>query len=165
MRTLLDQLEQSLNAKLYYLSLMTALTLPDIAGAMDAEDGQAKETRYVALYEKYVRPEFQIAVQRLETARQPTPASPHRRTVFIEPGAPFVVHNCMSDALVVDAPSFCREMVAGAQCCGGVGTLPTQLRFVRRHPDGLLPYIKAASSTSTGTTANTDGERRPSPSS
>ena len=34
MRTLLNQIEQSLSAGFYYLSLMTALSIPDIAGAL-----------------------------------------------------------------------------------------------------------------------------------
>jgi hypothetical protein len=45
MRLLLDQLEQSLNSGHYYLSLFTALTLPDIAGAMDSDDGLATGAR------------------------------------------------------------------------------------------------------------------------
>jgi len=41
MRLLLDQIEQSLNHKLYYLSLMAVLAIPDIAGALDSDDGCA----------------------------------------------------------------------------------------------------------------------------
>ena len=41
MRALVDQLEQSLASGQYFLSLFTALALPDIAAALDAPDGLA----------------------------------------------------------------------------------------------------------------------------
>lgn len=62
MRLLLDQLEQSLNSGNYYLSLFTALTLPDIAGALDSENGLASGEKYKAWYEKWGRPRFMETV-------------------------------------------------------------------------------------------------------
>lgn len=58
MRLLIDQLEQSLDSGNYYLSLFTALTLPDIAGAMDSENGLATGAKYKAWYEQWVKPRF-----------------------------------------------------------------------------------------------------------
>ena len=62
MHTLIDQLEQSLASGHYFLSLFTALTLPDIAAALDSPDGQASGARYVVWYEKWVRPRFKEMV-------------------------------------------------------------------------------------------------------
>src|SRR5688500_17399709 len=62
MKVLLRQLEHSLGDNLYYLSLMSALTIPDIAGAMDAEDGIARRSRYATWWERYARPQFAKAV-------------------------------------------------------------------------------------------------------
>jgi hypothetical protein len=58
MRALVDQVEQSLASGQYFLSLFTALTLPDIAAALDAPDGLANGQRYVSWYDKWVRPQF-----------------------------------------------------------------------------------------------------------
>lgn len=62
MRTLVDQLEESLASGQYFLSLFTALTLPDIAAALGAKDGLASGARYVSWYEKWVRPQFAEAL-------------------------------------------------------------------------------------------------------
>jgi hypothetical protein len=56
MRTLIEQVERSLQPGLYYLSLFGALAIPDIAGALDSDDGQANGERYEAWYEEWVRP-------------------------------------------------------------------------------------------------------------
>lgn len=58
MKLLIEQLENSLNSGNYFLSLFTALSFPDIAGAMDSENGQADSSKYKAWYEKWVRPRF-----------------------------------------------------------------------------------------------------------
>jgi len=61
-RILIDQLESSLGTGLYYLSLFTALAIPDIGGALDSDDGRANGDRYRAWYEKWVRPRFKEQV-------------------------------------------------------------------------------------------------------
>ncbi|WP_083967216.1 hypothetical protein [Methylosinus sp. R-45379] len=56
MHTLLDQIEASLEIKQYYLSLFTALCIPDIAGALSSENGEATGRKYADWYEKWARP-------------------------------------------------------------------------------------------------------------
>ncbi|HAS8570152.1 TPA: hypothetical protein I7778_20775 [Vibrio vulnificus] len=58
MELLVQQLENSLDSGNYYLSLFTALTLPDIAGAMDSDNGLATGAKYKAWYDKWARPRF-----------------------------------------------------------------------------------------------------------
>ncbi len=116
MRNLIDQLDQSAGQRLYYVSLFTALTIPDIAGAMDAEDGRATGERYAAWFEEWVRPIFgeqasakmpaqirarvtppenpltglacyQFRCSLLHQGTSQHPASPYERIIFIEPGA------------------------------------------------------------------------------
>jgi hypothetical protein len=53
-RTLLSQIEQSLQTRLYYLSLMSALTVPDIAGVLDAENEWATKEKYQAWFDRWV---------------------------------------------------------------------------------------------------------------
>lgn len=116
MRALTDQLEKSLASGQYFLSLFTALTLPDIAGALDAQDGLASAAKYAAWYEKWVRPRFRERViaslrpevrQHIGELENPLdgsacyrfrcsllhqgttqhPQSPFSRIIFIEPGS------------------------------------------------------------------------------
>jgi hypothetical protein len=55
MRALLDQIEGSLGSKLYYLSLFGALAVPDIAGALDSDNGEADEKKYIDWYQRWVK--------------------------------------------------------------------------------------------------------------
>jgi hypothetical protein len=56
MHDLIDQLESSLASKNYLISLYAALTIPDIAGAMSSENGEASGAKYISWYEQWVRP-------------------------------------------------------------------------------------------------------------
>jgi hypothetical protein len=117
MRTLLTQLEQSLDAQLYFLSLFGALAIPDIAGALESEDGQASPPKYMSWFDKYVRPQAQVTARHgllpefdmnisfenpltgeacyrfrcsllhQGSARPHPRRSPYKRLIFIEPGA------------------------------------------------------------------------------
>ncbi len=145
MKLILNQLESSLQSKNYYLSLFMALTIPDICGAMDAEDGIASGARYRAWYEKWARPRFwdqlKASVPGIE-AYYPTPLenpfdgdncyyfrcsllhqgrgqhpkSKFERILFFEPGSSMVGHYCEADrALIIDINLFCSEIIAGAR--------------------------------------------------
>lgn len=116
MNTLLDQIEASLDSGHYFLSLYTALTIPDIAGALESENGQASGNKYIAWYEEWGRPRFAEEVLKMvpASAREcmdqmenpltgdacyrfrcsllhqgssQHPKSPFDRIIFIEPGA------------------------------------------------------------------------------
>lgn len=116
MHTLIDQIEASLGSGLYFLSLYTALTIPDIAGALSSENGAASGAKYAAWFEDWVRPRFfetVLASVRLEHRQYVQPIenpltgedcyrfrcsllhqgssqhrkSPFSRIMFIEPGS------------------------------------------------------------------------------
>lgn len=113
---LIDQLERSLDSGFYYLSLFTALAIPDIAGALESEDGEAKPERYKTWFEKWVRPRsaeqmrktlppelrthvgpsespltgdacYSFRCSLLHQGSSQHPRSPYSRIIFIEPGA------------------------------------------------------------------------------
>lgn len=56
MRELLNQIEGSLGSNRYFLSLMATLAVPDIAGALDSENGRATKSKYIGWYEEWVKP-------------------------------------------------------------------------------------------------------------
>ncbi|WP_461632268.1 hypothetical protein [Labilibaculum euxinus] len=58
MRKLIKELELSITNKMYWSALNTALLLPDICGALDSPNGQAKGGKYVAWFDKYVLPNY-----------------------------------------------------------------------------------------------------------
>ena len=177
MLSILGQIDRSLATDLYYLALFGSLTIPDIAGALEAPNGEASGDRYKEWYERWVRPRFRENVQQLLAARgintltrvenpltgdacyrfrcsllhqgsTQHPKSPYSRIIFIEPGATTnVIHyGTLNDALCIDVPSFCREVLAGAKLWlqAVEGTEPYKTnndRFVRRYENGLSPYI------------------------
>lgn len=183
MRALVDQLEQSLASGQYFLSLFTALTLPDMAAALDAPDGLANGQRYALWYEKWVRPQFGEAILALLPASLPLEEreyvkkglqeppldgdacyrfrcsllhqgttqhlkSSFSRIIFVEPHSTTTkIHNCIiNDALCIDLQSFCHEVIAGVRAwlsqAENTGLFKANYeKFVRRHPDGLKPYI------------------------
>ena len=115
MRTLIEQVESSLGSGFYYLSLFGALAIPDIAGALSSEDGEASGKKYAEWYEVWVRPRFLEVVRAsvpeharpyikdienplsgdacyrfrcslLHQGSSQHPKSPYGRIIFIEPG-------------------------------------------------------------------------------
>jgi len=175
--SILEQIDQALNSRSYYLALFASLAIPDIAGALEAPDGQANRERYKNWYEKWARPRLKEQVKAqlaqrgvnydpqvenpltgdacyrfrcslLHQGSTQHPKSPYSRIIFIEPGASTnVIHyGVMNDALCIDVPSFCRELIAGAKLWlqSVEGTEPYEgnnNRFVRRYDNGLSPYI------------------------
>lgn len=116
MNTLIDQIEASLLSRQYFLSLYTTLTIPDIAGALSSENGEASGAKYAAWFEQWVRPRFferllasvpaehrhfmkpmenpltgeacyRFRCSLLHQGSSQHPKSPFSRIVFIEPGA------------------------------------------------------------------------------
>lgn len=145
MRDVIDQLERSLDQPLYFLSLFAALAVPDIAGALESEDGLASGERYKAWYERWARPQFpkmlratlrpeirdHVTVEnpltgdacyrfRCSLLHQGTtqhPKSSYSRIIFVEPGATSGTfhYNVFNDALNIDVGLFCREIAVGAR--------------------------------------------------
>lgn len=184
MRILLDQIERALQANLYFVALMAALSIPDIAGAIDSTKGEATRKSYIDWYEKYVRPisrEQRIAElsegrspeerQRYEEIIKPSPItgdacyrfrcsllhqgstvhpkSPFKRIAFVVPGSTphFFHNNITNDNLLIDLPTFCRDIIKGANRWLAEKQETEQFkknyeRFARVYPEGLAPMLK-----------------------
>ncbi|MES2434757.1 MAG: hypothetical protein V4586_13150 [Pseudomonadota bacterium] len=57
---LVDQIEDALGNGQYFLALFVSLSIPDIAAAISSENGEARGTKYISWYEKWVRPKFAL---------------------------------------------------------------------------------------------------------
>ena len=51
MRTVIAQTDKALDERLYYLALIAALTIPDMAAALESPDGRSSAKRYISWYE------------------------------------------------------------------------------------------------------------------
>jgi hypothetical protein len=116
MHALVEQIEASLASRLYFLSLFTSLSVPDIGGALSSENGEASGKKFAAWYEAWVRPRFrenvlarlplhvrtnvkelenpldgescyQFRCSLLHQGSTQHPKSKFQRIIFIEPGA------------------------------------------------------------------------------
>lgn len=158
MRDLLAQIRAANSAGLYYVSLFSALALPDICGALDAPDGLANGSRYKAWFDCHVAPKYsglldgctcyQFRCSLLHQGSTQHPNSRYKRILFLEPGSSTIVahNNVLNDALNIDVRIFCEDIVSAVQSwLPGAEKLPqfagNLSRFVTRHPDGLVPYV------------------------
>jgi hypothetical protein len=55
---LLEQIEQCLRQRLYYVAIMASLAIPDIGGAIDSDDGNSSQKNYADWFNKYVKPRY-----------------------------------------------------------------------------------------------------------
>jgi hypothetical protein len=155
----LAQVEAGAKAdNLYYLALAGALVIPDMCGALESQNGEAKGSHYKSWFDRHIAPMhgiltgedcYRFRCSFLHQGRTQHPTGTYSRIVFVEPGAPFgaVFHmNVMNDALNIDVQHFCAEMVMGARNWLGQvrGTEPYESnlnKFVRRYPNGFAPYF------------------------
>lgn len=162
MRDLLDDIDAALDAGLYFLALHATMSVPDICGALAAEDGQATGERFRRWFDEnvtpvYTRPgsepvltgadcwRFRCALLHRGSAH--ADRSRYSRIVFAEPDGPHFFHqNVFNDALNLDLPTFCHDVTVAARnwLDASAGTEPFETNLatlVRRHPDGIPPYI------------------------
>ncbi len=165
MRTVVAQTRQALDAKLYYVALLTALAIPDMAGALESADGRASGKRYAEWYETWVRPRLKETRGRdnpfsgqecygfrcamLHQGRSQRSGDKYRHIMFVEPGHPnYGIHYCIvgGEALLIQIDEFIGEMLTGCELWlqQVEDTDPFRLnyeQFARHHPLGLAPYV------------------------
>lgn len=62
---LVEQMERALASNFYLLALTTALSVPDIAAAIDSDNGRATRAKYEKWYNNWVLPRFSINVKKM----------------------------------------------------------------------------------------------------
>ena len=165
MEHFLQEIKLALENKLYLLALQTALTLPDICGAMESDAGKANRERYCNWYDKYAASKVDACYMssmdcylfRCSLLHQgttiPTPkgnqSAAHGRIVFIAPGNQnFYFHNnIIGDALNIDLNVFCTGMIKATE--EWLKTMKETKnanyekhakKLIRYYPVGLPPY-------------------------
>ncbi len=158
MRNLLNQIRMSLDSHLFYMALFVALTLPDICGAIESENGEASSEKYIRWFNTYISPRYngwltgedcyQFRCSLLHQGTSQHPRARYARVIFVEPTLQNIVMHCniLNDALNLDLNIFCRDVIMGVeqwlQNYEGTNRYNENYsRFMRRYPEGLAPYI------------------------
>ena len=158
MEDLVAQVRAASASSLYYVALLTALALTDMCGALESEDGIANGRRYADWFDRHVAPAYkgslkgasayQFRCSLLHQGATQNSSNMYSHLLFVEPGAStnFFHNNVLNDALNVDVRQFCEDMCRAVEnWLPAARALPAFQRnferFVRRHPDGLAPYI------------------------
>jgi hypothetical protein len=161
MRDLLRQIDLGLDAKLYYLSLISALAVPDMCAALESPDGKTNGSKYADWFDKYVGPRYtsdvdgrfcyQFRCSLLHEGSTIHSKGPFARILFQEPYPRMnIFHNCvLEDVLTIDVRIFCRDIIAGAIAWLAANENTTTFqanfpKFIQRYPDGLAPYFSGA---------------------
>lgn len=158
MRDLLKQIELSLHANLYYLSLVAVLCLPDMCAALGSLDGRTTGQRYAKWFDDNVAPKYgdrlsgetcyQFRCSLLHEGTTQHPTSKYTRIIFLEPGSSgHTFHNnLIDDALNLDVRIFCFDVMGAAAAWINANEdtatyKNNSARFIQRYPAGLAPYI------------------------
>jgi hypothetical protein len=162
MRDLLDQIQAANRSGLYYISLLSALLVPEICSALESSNGEAEGKKYAAWFDKNVSPRYTVRGSptlsgwdayrfRCRMLHQPTaqlPSSPLSRLIFVESGTNGIDahNNRIFDILNIDVRRFIEDIVeAGLLWLDRVEHTPlyksNRERYACRYPDGLPPYM------------------------
>lgn len=158
MRDFLAQIKKGLDENLYFLSLFSALAIPDLCGAMGSNNGKASAKKYKTWFNKYVAPKYNTFLSGddcyyfrcslLHQGSSQHNRSNYKRVLFVEPSTTTNIfhNNVMKNALNIDVKIFCKDLISGAEKWLKENE-NTDLykkncdKFMRRYPNGLPPYI------------------------
>lgn len=159
METILREIEQAIDAGLYYLAISATLTLPEICAALESTNGSTAG-RSQASYETWYNTNladrsfsFLTATDcwryRCGASHQGQfghPEAQYGRVIFTLPHTVKLHNNIINDALNLDAVRFCRELVAAVRVWFATARHnPTVqrnlLHLVQLRPNGHPPYI------------------------
>lgn len=170
MEVITREIERGLNAGLYYLALICALSLPDICAALESPDGETTGQRYKEWYTAWLAPQYPELTAKdvyslrcgvLHQGRIGTPKCQYERILFSLPNAHHnTAHrNMMSKretlpngnavdhvVLNLDLKTFCQDMItAVSRWYAAKQTDPNVQnnlpRLVQYYERGLAPFI------------------------
>lgn len=155
MDVITDAIYRCLNDKNYPGALFLAFTIPSICGAIESPDGQDTRDRYIAWFDRYVsglslrgQDCYRFRCSLVHQGRVSHPGASFNRVIFTfpTPSGNMLHDNMLDDALNLDIPTFCRQMIDGVGVWqSSVEDQPNYQNnlqsLVRLYPNGLAPYI------------------------
>lgn len=144
MEHILLQTENCLDAGFYYPALISCLTIPDICGALNSDNGESNGEKYSAWYNRYVLPHIGDAITKVEgidlpikikdsrlngnecywfrcsllhQGRTDHKKSEYDRILFIEPNSGISIghDNLINNVLHINMKVFCFSVIMGAR--------------------------------------------------
>ena len=157
MEFLLNEIEKALDSGLYFISLQSTLSLPDICGSLQSPDGKATKNNYITWYDTYAKESSTNAISgedcyyfRCSCLHQGTTQnhnSSYKRIIFVAPGSRSFFHNnIIVDALNIDLNTFCKNVIFSVRKWEQqIKSDPNYIRnyenLIKLYPNGLPPYI------------------------
>jgi len=168
MWTLFNQVRVTSSLGLFYAGLFSALTLPDICGAMETAKGRGSGGEYAKWFDRWVAPRYavqgtntfsgaecwELRCSMLHQGKARDPRNLYGYFAFVPgPGLhdisfrrPTINGVLMPDLLILSIPKFCGDVVDGAEAWleSVRGTQPFESHyeaFLRLREDGIPGYI------------------------
>lgn len=157
MNELLEQIENSINSGNYLLGLYVSLSLPDICGALESDDGRASGKKYKAWFDKWVSPKYEGRLNGeqcysyrcgvIHQGRSAHEKLGYSRIIFLEPSLNRTFHNnVLNDAYNIDLKIFCTDIVSSVRewlesIKEDENYIENNKHLMKRHEDGIAPYI------------------------
>lgn len=152
-----SEINRALDAGLYYLAVAMSLTVPDICASLEAANGQTTGAQYKTWFNANLAAQYPFLSDTdcyslrcgvLHQGRMGHPKSQYARVIFSLPVARGHVYhnNILNDVLNLDAPTFCRDVIAAARAWYAKNSTNADVvanveRLVRLRPEGLAPYM------------------------
>ena len=157
METLTTEIKNCLLNKLWYAGLLLTLLLPDVCAALEEEGGRATREGYKSWFDEWVGKKYdgiltadQLYYLRCGVAHQGRfehPAIKYDRIFFtLRPNGTFYHCNVFNNALNLDIPFFCKDMVDGVERWYAAKqndpiVQKNYANLVRFYPNGLDDYL------------------------
>jgi len=136
MEAITKEVENAIAAGLYYLAIVTALSLPDVCSALESHDGITSLDLYSLRCG--VLHQGRLGNSRMQYGRVLFTVPNEQRNIFHR--------NVINDALNLDAVQFCRDMIecVSTWCTAKQNDPNVQAnlpRLVQFRANGMAPYI------------------------
>src|SRR5687767_10127805 len=119
--SILTEIEQALDAKLYYLAIAVCLTLPEICISLISEDGRSTQRRYEQWFDGHMAQQYSFLTGKdmysircgmVHNGRFGDLKHSVARVLFALPGNATFVNCLVNDAYIYSVEEFCRDFVA-----------------------------------------------------
>ena len=157
MEATLQQIEKAIQAELYYVAIVMALTLPDICAALETENAYSGRDEYKKWYRENLAGKFpamsdadcySLRCGVVHKGNLGLKGSEFSRVVFSLPNSRRITmhNNIMNDSLQFDAVQFCHEIIASVRAwynthAGNENVQRNLPNIIQLRPEGLAPYI------------------------
>ncbi|MDQ1181981.1 hypothetical protein [Rhodococcus sp. SORGH_AS_0301] len=153
MDDLIGEIQAAVRGNAWILALAGALALPDMCAALASSNGETTGAKYKAWWKANLGPTYpnldadEIYKMRCSMLHQGRSATrSYARVIFIAPGGPMFHNNVINDAMNLDLPTFCNDVITAVEKwrkdeISNPVVLANAEHLLRWHRGGLSPYI------------------------